>query len=99
MVAEKNISGSLGNGPIDYTLIYKNFNICVVEAKKEAIYQQLVASREDYCNRFKRKIDEIVDLPSSGIVTTGDERIFIRYTNENGEWKNLSIESTAHTFR
>jgi hypothetical protein len=94
MVAEKNISGSLGNGPVDYTLIYKDFNICVVEAKKEAIHQgvlqnvaQLVASREDYCNRNKRKIDDIVDLPSSGIVTTGEEWIFIRYTKENGEWK------------
>ncbi len=94
MVAEKNITGSLGNGPIDYTLIYKNFNICVVEAKKEAINEgvlqnvaQLVASREDYCNRNKRKIDDIVDLPSSGIVTTGEEWIFVRYTKENGEWK------------
>lgn len=94
VVAEKNITGSLGNGPIDYTLIYKNFNICVVEAKKEAIHQgvlqnvaQLVASREDYCKRFKRKMDDIYDLPSSGIVTTGEGWIFVRYVKENDEWK------------
>ncbi len=31
MVAGNKIVGSLGNGPVDYTLIYKELNICVVE--------------------------------------------------------------------
>jgi hypothetical protein len=94
MLAEKNVTGSLGNGPIDYTLIYKCFNICVVEAKKDTIEEgisqniaQLVASREEYCHHSKRNIDEIVDLPSSGIVSTGKEWIFIRYIKEHSGWK------------
>ncbi len=94
MLAEKNVTGSLGNGPVDYTLIYKDFNICVVEAKKDAIEEgisqniaQLVASREEYCYQSKRSIDEIVDLPSSGIVSTGKEWIFIRYIKEHNGWK------------
>jgi hypothetical protein len=48
---------------------------------------QLVASREEYCRLVKRTMDEIVDLPSSGIVSTGEKWIFIRYTQENGVWK------------
>jgi hypothetical protein len=93
MVAENKIIGSLGNGPVDYTLIYKEFNICIVEAKKEAIEQgvaqniaQLVASREEYCHRFKRKAEDICNVPSSGIVSTGEDWIFMRYMYEDGEW-------------
>jgi hypothetical protein len=37
MVAKRKLLGSLGNGLVDYILVYKEFNICEVEAKKEAI--------------------------------------------------------------
>lgn len=94
MVAEKYIPGSLGNGPVDYSLIYKKSNnICVVEAKKELMEQgvaqniaQLVASREDYSYSNKRKMmNKIVDLSSIGIVTSGEGWIFTKYTKENEE--------------
>ncbi len=93
MVAKNKIIGSLGNGTVDYTLIYKEFNICVVEAKKGAIEKgvaqniaQLVASREEYCRRFKRNAEDICNVPSSGIVSTGEDWIFIRYMYEDGQW-------------
>jgi len=35
MMCEKKIIGSFGNGPVDYSLIYKNINIVLTEAKKE----------------------------------------------------------------
>jgi hypothetical protein len=35
MMCEKRVIGTFGNGPVDYTLIYKNLNIVLTEAKKE----------------------------------------------------------------
>jgi len=99
MKAEKRIVGSMGNGPLDYTYIYKHFDIAITEAKKDNIeagvaqnIAQLVASREAFlfqhasepANKNKRKyrdhVGDIADIPSTGIVTTGDKWLFLRYT-------------------
>ena len=93
MVAQRKLSGSLGYGPVDYIMMYKDFNICVVEAKKEAIeygvYQniaQMVASREDYCRKRKRSSDDFKDIPSCGIVTSGSDWVFLLYSFEENQW-------------
>jgi hypothetical protein len=93
MVAEKNLTGSLGNGPVDYIMMYKDFNICVVEAKKESIENgvnqniaQMVASREDFCRKRKRTSDDYIDIPSCGIVTSGDYWVFLLYSFEENQW-------------
>lgn len=58
IVSEKQITGSMGNGPVDYDMIYKDFNIVITEAKKEDMKKglgqniaQLVGGREDYLVR------------------------------------------------
>jgi hypothetical protein len=93
MVAERKLAGSLGNGPVDYIMMYKDFNICVVEAKKEAIENgvnqniaQMVASREDFCQKRKRSSDDYNDIPSCGIVTSGVDWVFLLYSFEENQW-------------
>ena len=58
MFSERKIVGKFGNGPLDYDIIYNQFHVCVVEAKKEnlvqGIYQniaQLVACRNNFENK------------------------------------------------
>eukprot|EP01038_Epipyxis_sp_PR26KG_P016920 gene16920-23222_t len=95
MKAEKRITGSMGNGPLDYTYIYKDIDTAISEAKEDNIIAgvaqniaQLVASREDFLfqhasehtNKNKRKYrdyaGDIADIPSTGIVTTGENGYF-----------------------
>ena len=87
---EKTISGSKGNGPVDYVAEYKDFNVVITEAKKDNVddglsqnIAQLVSSREDYVHRVlgvKRKIEEvspeISSVPSFGAVSTATNWIF-----------------------
>lgn len=42
MMCEKKIVGTFGNGPVDYSLIYKNLNIVLTEAKKENLEGGLI---------------------------------------------------------
>jgi hypothetical protein len=97
MTAENFISGSLGNGPVDYDMIYKRFHVCVAEAKRENIAKgvvqnlaQIKASREAYffsvLGKRQRDEFEVTDLPSSGIVSTGMGWIFTRYICIEGVW-------------
>lgn len=100
MIAEHQITGILGRGPVDYDLIFELFHICVTKAKKEKIEQgvyqnvaQMVACRDNYVYETKkRKRDEsdadyIQDLPSTGIVSTGENWIFLKYMFVEGVWK------------
>jgi hypothetical protein len=55
IVAEKKIVGFRGNGPVDYAMVYQDFNIVITEAKKENLNDgitqniaQLIGAREDY---------------------------------------------------
>ena len=89
----KAIIGSLGHGVIDFLMTYCDFPICVTEAKREgidkAVYHsiaQMVASREAYCTRNKCTISEILDVPSCGIISTGENFVFLRYICQAGEW-------------
>jgi hypothetical protein len=93
--AEKNITGKRGNGPLDYAMIYKKFFLLITEAKRDQLrvgivqnLAQLIASREEYlCNlqpkENKRKYmdmaEQIAQVPSTGIVSTGKEWVLIRY--------------------
>ena len=90
LVCEKTISGSKGNGPVDYVAEYKEFNVVITEAKKDNVdtglgqnIAQLVSSREDYIHNVlgvKRKIEEIApdisSVPSFGVVSTAANWIF-----------------------
>lgn len=101
MFSERKIVGKFGNGPLDYDIIYNQFHVCVVEAKKEnlgqGIYQniaQLVACRNDFENNEKKRKassafneNDIINIPSSGIVSTAFDWIFTRYIYDN-ELKN-----------
>ena len=100
LVAEKQITGTLGNGPVDYVAEYCKFGVLLTEAKKEkpqlGVVQNLVqiaASREMFrgqvagCKRFRDFADDTQNLPSSGIVSTGAEWIFSRYIFDGSEWK------------
>ncbi len=108
MTAEKSITGKLANGPVDYDIMYRNFHICIAEAKKVDIeygiaqnIAQIVASRDVFIYQESRKRshgDAFTDLdinaiPSSGIISTGDEWIFSKYVCENGQW-NLYLSKT-----
>ena len=87
---EKTISGSKGNGALDYAAEYKESNVVITEAKKDNVdsglgqnIAQLVSSREDYVCRvlgFKRKIEDmspaISSVPSFGAVSTATCWIF-----------------------
>lgn len=95
IISEKRIVGSRGNGPVDYDMLYKNFNIVITEAKKDSVENgicqniaQLVGGREDYLysrapNKriFAEYADLINDVPSSGVVSTADRWIFTQYVN------------------
>jgi hypothetical protein len=97
MVVEKSVKGTMGNGPVDWVLIFKNYCICMAEAKKENIFgglfqnlAQIVAGREMYaatvlCKR-PREVDCIDNVASSGVVTTAKEWILTRYVMKSGQW-------------
>jgi hypothetical protein len=93
MVAERKLFGSLGNGPVDYILFYKLFNICVVGAKKEdfdqginRIIAQMVASREDYTWKRQLSSDDLKRVPSCGIVSSGSVWVFLMYSFAGDTW-------------
>ena len=101
--AEYKIEGWSGNGPVDYDFMYKEFHVCVAEAKKEAINDgiaqncgQIMASRDVYdislATEKKRKRSFEPDgrtaaLKSIGIVSTGTEWVFLQYFHDDGSWK------------
>jgi len=100
MIAEHEVRGILGRGPVDYDILLDLFHICVAEAKKEKIENgffqnvaQMVACRDQYVyDNKKRKRDEpgvdyIQDIPSAGIVSTGDGWILLKYFYEDNVWK------------
>ena len=100
IIAENQIRGIRARGPVDYDLIFELFHICIAEAKKEKIEQgfyqnvaQMVACRDKYVYDTKKRkrdepgVDYIQDIPSTGIVSTGDHWIFLKYMYEEGAWK------------
>ena len=85
---------------MDYDLVYKFFHLVVVEAKKEIILEgiiqnivQLVVSRDSMAyERNKRRRDELetddlLNIPSRGLVSTGEDWIFTKYVCEHQVWK------------
>ena len=99
MTAEKNIIGKLANGPVDYDIMYSSFHICIAEAKKVDIAHgiaqniaQIVASRDVFISQESKKrkyeddFSDTKEIPSAGIISTGDEWIFSKYAYENGQW-------------
>ena len=88
-VSEKQITGSEGNGPIDYGLVYKDFNIVISEEKKDDITKglgqnvaQLAAGREDY-------------LVKKGQCITNKKRSFDEYQPSIADIDSCGIVSTA----
>jgi hypothetical protein len=93
IASEKAITGRRGQGPVDYDLLYKEYHIVVTEAKKNDIEEglvqnvaQVVATREDYVmsqisekRKYHEYIGQIAQVPSSGLVSTGNTWVFTRY--------------------
>lgn len=100
LVCEKQVTGEIGTGPVDYVVTYKKMNIILTEAKKEKIdtgiqqnLRQQEASRQEYVRevarmtnaqgKLKRKYDELLftceKIPLYGIVSTGEDWIFLRH--------------------
>ena len=91
--AEKKITGRKASGPLDYSMIYKDFFVVVTEAKnddlEEGVVQnvaQLVASRENYLFDVSSKkrgymefAEQIAQVSSTGIVSTGERWLLMRY--------------------
>lgn len=91
--AEKKITGRKASGPLDYSMIYKDFFVVVAEAKKDNLEKgvvqnvaQLVASRENYLFDVSSKkrgymefAGQIAQVPSTGIVSTGERWLLMRY--------------------
>ena len=91
--AEREISGRKATGPLDYVMLYKKFYIVVAEAKKDQLKSgvvqnvaQMIASRETYLfNTQGRKrgylemAGQIAQVPSTGIVSTGEKWMLLRY--------------------
>ena len=89
LVCEKPITGSKGNGPVDYAVVYKHFNVVITEAKKNDVtvglgqnIAQIKAGREDYIHKVlgKRKAGDaafdISSVPSFGAVSTAEKWVF-----------------------
>jgi hypothetical protein len=100
LVGSRDVVGTLGHGLVDFLLIYCDFPICVTEAKREAVDKavyhniaQLIAAREAYCIRNKCSSEDIAEVPSCGIVSTGENFVFLRYICQGGEW--IVIRSKA----
>mmetsp|Transcript_15553 Transcript_15553/g.14084 ORF Transcript_15553/g.14084 Transcript_15553/m.14084 type:complete len:369 (-) Transcript_15553:91-1197(-) len=102
MTAEKTITGKFANGPVDYDIFYRDFHICIDEAKKLEIeygiaqnIAQIVTSRDVFIFEESKKRShgvaftdsDINAIPSSGIISTGNEWIFSKYVYENEQWK------------
>jgi hypothetical protein len=98
MYSERKVVGKFGNGPLDYDIAYKEFHVCVAEAKREDLDKgiaqniaQLVACRNEYeRNERKRSASDAFDehdidlIPSSGVVSTAMDWIFTRYVYDDG---------------
>jgi hypothetical protein len=100
---EYEVKGWSGNGPVDYDFMYKEFHMCVAEAKKEAIDYgvaqncgQTMASRDVYDisleteKKRKRSFEpdeRTAALKSIGVVSTGTEWVFLQYFHDDGSWK------------
>ncbi|KAK9807772.1 hypothetical protein WJX72_008819 [[Myrmecia] bisecta] len=99
LVAEARVQGSLGNGPLDYAVIWEAFKVLISECKKERLEDgegqalaQTAAAREEYVRKrvkgIKRKrseIDKDLPVPSTTILSTGTTYIFYRYHPAAGE--------------
>lgn len=95
LVADREIIGKRGNGPVDYAMLYKNYFIIITEAKRDDLEKgvvqnlaQLIASREEFLynasdlNNKRKYMDlaaDILEVPSIGLVSTGKEWLLIRY--------------------
>ena len=93
LVAELDIAGRKGNGPLDYAILYQNFFLLITEAKKDQLENgiiqniaQLVASREQFLydnsslkRNYMSMAGDIACIPSTGVVSTGKEWVLIRY--------------------
>jgi hypothetical protein len=91
--ADREINGRRATGSLDYAMLYKNFEIPITEAKRDNLstgvvqnIAQMIASRETYLfenQDRKRKYmdiaDQIAQVPSTGIVSTGKEWMLLRY--------------------
>jgi len=109
MYSERKVVGKFGNGPLDYDIAYKEFHICVAEAKREDLDKgiaqniaQLVACRNEYeLNERKRSASEAFDeheinlIPSSGVVSSAMDWIFTRYIYDDALKKWHFFRSTT----
>lgn len=93
LVAAKMVTGRKARGSVDYMLTYRDFPMCVTVCRREAIDRsviqniaQLIASREAFCHRNKCVKEDLEDVPSSGIVSTGEDWIFVRYLKQSTEY-------------
>ena len=91
--AAREISGRKATGPLDYAMLYKKFYIAITEAERDRLstgvvqnIAQMIASRETYLfNTQGRKrgymdmAGQIAQVPSTGIVSTGDKWMLLRY--------------------
>jgi hypothetical protein len=87
------ITGRLASGPLDYSMLYKDFLIVVAEAKRDqpekGVVQnvaQIIASREDCVYKvnsrkrgYMEMAGQIEQVSSTGIVTTAKEWFLVRY--------------------
>ena len=85
LVAELDIAGRKGNGPLDYAILYENFFLLITEAKKDNLENgiiqniaQLVASREQFLydnsslkRNYMSMAGDIACIPSTGVVRVG----------------------------
>jgi len=82
LVAELDIVGRKGNGPLDYAILYQNFFLLRIIQN----IAQLVASREQFLydnsslkRNYMSMAGDIACIPSTGVVSTGMEWVLIRY--------------------
>lgn len=82
LVAELDIAGRKGNGPLDYAILYQNFFLLRIIQN----IAQLVASREQFLydnsslkRNYMSMAGDIACIPSTGVVSTGMEWVLIRY--------------------
>ncbi|KAK9803644.1 hypothetical protein WJX72_007957 [[Myrmecia] bisecta] len=110
LAAELGLSGSLGNGRIDYAVLGEKLKILLAEAKtnnwEEAegrAFAMTAAAREEFVRssiagtkRKREEIDELLPVPSTMLLCNGMRYCFYRYAPKEGKRGMLTRSKELH---